>query len=112
LPWTIAARTASLARGTLVGDAIQCRYHGLRFGTTGECVHMRNGEKAPARARLRTYPIVDRFELLWIWMGEPELADPETIPDFAYLTDEKFGWFNGTLHAKANISFLSTTFWI
>ena len=95
-------RFAPLDRGKLIGDAIQCPYHGLRFGTDGQCVHMPSGAPPPPRAQLRVYPIVEKFELMWIWMGDPALADPATIPDFAFLMDEQYGWFNGTLHAKAN----------
>ena len=28
---------------------------------------------------VRSYSVVDRYNLLWIWMGEKESADPEKI---------------------------------
>ena len=95
-------RFAPLDKGTLVGDAIQCAYHGLRFSPTGACVGLPSGDQAPPRARLDSYPLIERHGLLWIWMGEAGRADPSAIPDFAFLEDPDCGWINVYLHVKAN----------
>jgi vanillate O-demethylase monooxygenase subunit len=39
------------------------------------------------QAAVRTYPLVERHALLWIWMGDPARADAAVIPDFAWLSD-------------------------
>lgn len=77
-------RFASLGFGTIVADTVQCPYHGLRFDRTGACVHNPHGDGLiPPGAKVRSYPIVERYHALWVWMGDPGLADPASIPDFS-----------------------------
>ena len=57
----------------------------LRFGTDGACVLNPHGSgRIPATLAVRSYPVVERHTMLWIWMGTDE-ADPDLIPDFSYL---------------------------
>lgn len=77
-------RFAPLSRGTLEGDNVVCGYHGLAFGPDGVCVHNPHGP-IPAKARVRAYPAHERHEAIWVWMGEPEAADPATIPDLSFI---------------------------
>jgi phenylpropionate dioxygenase-like ring-hydroxylating dioxygenase large terminal subunit len=80
-------RFAPLHMGKLLGDIIECGYHGLKFDCSGACVHNPHGDgKIPAAARVHTYPAVDRHNLLWLWNGDAELADPALIPDYSHLT--------------------------
>lgn len=95
-------RLASLDMGLRQGDVIQCRYHGLRFNAQGVCLGTPHTTDAPPRARLRVYPVVERHQILWIWMGDPELADPALIPDFSHLDHDQCGWFNGYIYVRGN----------
>ena len=66
-------RKLPLSKGSLKNDAIECGYHGLTFDGSGKCVAApTQPEQIPEKARVRSYPVVDRYRLLWIWMGEPE----------------------------------------
>ena len=80
-----AHRLAPLSAGQLVGDNIQCHYHGLQYDPSGACVKLPIGGLVPPRAKLRVYPIAERHGLLWIWMGDPAYADIHEIADFSYL---------------------------
>jgi len=83
-------RFAPLELGKVVGDAVECPYHGLQFDHTGACSLNPHADGAiPKAAKVKAYPTVERHACLWIWMGEPALADPEKIPDFSHLTDPK-----------------------
>lgn len=96
-------RSAPLHLGRILDGRIQCPYHGLQFSADGACVHnphQRDGAP-PDAARLRTYPVVEKDGLLWIWMGEPRLADPATLPDFACHTDPSLARVSGTLTIDA-----------
>jgi vanillate O-demethylase monooxygenase subunit len=45
----------------------------------------------PAGARVRHYPVVSRYGLLWIWMGDAALADPSQIFEVAHWGDPAWG---------------------
>ena len=80
-----AHRFAPMSLGKLLpGDRLQCIYHGLEYGIDGKCVKNPHGGPIPAIAKIRTYPVVERHSLIWIWMGDRD-ADPSKIPDYGCL---------------------------
>jgi phenylpropionate dioxygenase-like ring-hydroxylating dioxygenase large terminal subunit len=102
-------RFVPLSMGKRVGDTVQCGYHGLRFDATGACAEAPNDDDAQrARICVTAYPAVERYAVVWLWMGDPALATPETIPDFSYLTNrEKFAVCQGYTHIKGSYQLLS-----
>lgn len=77
-------RFAPLSLGKVCGASIQCAYHGLQFGADGVCSHNPWGDGSiPKAARVRSYPLVERDRLLWIWMGDPGQARAEDVLDLA-----------------------------
>ena len=97
-----AHRHAQLSMGRLKGDNIECRYHGLTFDPSGACVHIPWQETIPPAARVRSYPLVERYHWIWIWMGDPALADPEAIEDFHWMDDPGWRWKGETLRVNGN----------
>jgi phenylpropionate dioxygenase-like ring-hydroxylating dioxygenase large terminal subunit len=97
-----AHRHLPLSMGKLKGDILECLYHGLCFDRTGVCVKVPGQDTVPPSARVRAYPIVERNHWLWIWMGDPALADPKAITDFHWLDDPAWGAETRYLHTKAN----------
>jgi vanillate O-demethylase monooxygenase subunit len=96
-------RRLPLSMGKLVGgDILQCHYHGLRFDRTGACVRVPGQDAIPATARVKSYPVVERYHWLWIWMGDPALADPANIPDYHWLDDPNWGAKTDYLYAQCN----------
>jgi vanillate O-demethylase monooxygenase subunit len=76
-------RFAPLSRGRLIGDNVECGYHGLQFDCTGKCVRNPHGDgKIPQAATVKQFPFIERHGLLWIWIGDAKEADPERIPDY------------------------------
>ncbi len=74
-------RFAPLDKGKIIGDAIQCPYHGLRYDGDGNCVlNPHHDGHIPPRARLSSFTIAERNSALWVWMGEPEKADESLLP--------------------------------
>jgi phenylpropionate dioxygenase-like ring-hydroxylating dioxygenase large terminal subunit len=102
-------RFAPLHLGRLVGDSIECPYHGLRYDSAGNCVHSPHGDGAVLKsARLKSYPMVERFGALWIWMGAAEVADPANIPDYSFLTDAaKYTTVTGASRIEANFELIT-----
>lgn len=84
-------RKLPLSMGTVNGDLIQCGYHGLEFDCTGQCVHIPGQQKIPRRAKVRSYPVVERWGLLWLWMGEAGTADAGDIIDIPHYEDSSWG---------------------
>jgi vanillate O-demethylase monooxygenase subunit len=80
-------RAAPLHLGSLVEAGIQCGYHGLVFDANGRCVTIPGQKLIPQDAQVRSYPTVERDQLVWLWMGDPALADPAKIVDFPYHND-------------------------
>src|SRR5262245_48307638 len=97
-----AHRHLPLSMGKLIGDTLQCGYHGLRFDRTGACVRVPGQDLIPASAKVKTYPVVERYKWLWIWMGDPALADPSKIVDYHWLDDQNWGAKTDYLHAECN----------
>jgi vanillate O-demethylase monooxygenase subunit len=73
-------RAAPLSFGYPAPEGLVCGYHGLVFDPSGRCVRIPGQEHIPAAARVRAYPMVERYRLCWIWMGDPARADAATIP--------------------------------
>jgi phenylpropionate dioxygenase-like ring-hydroxylating dioxygenase large terminal subunit len=80
-------RSAPLSLGTVVDEGIQCGYHGLIIDAQGKCVKVPGQRLIPGDATVRSYPLVEKNQLLWLWTGEPALADPALIVDFPYHDD-------------------------
>ena len=81
-------RFLPLSMGKRDGDDVVCLYHGLKFDCSGQCSHNPHGNQhIPAAAKVQTFPLVERYGFLWIWMGDRELANPDQIPDFGPLVD-------------------------
>lgn len=103
-----AHRFAPLHMGRLVDDTIECAYHGLRFDCSGTCSFNPHGNgKIPPRAQVRSYPLVERYRLLWIWMGKPDRADPATIPEFDFLSDDRFQNVKGYTLAEGHYELMT-----
>lgn len=73
-------RHAALHLGEIEGDCIRCMYHGLKFDASGRCVEVPGQTRVPERALVRSYPVVERDNWLWVWMGEPARAEADLIP--------------------------------
>lgn len=97
-----AHRKAPLSKGRLVGDTLECGYHGMTFDTSGACVHMPGQRSIPAAAWVHNYPLVEKFGWVWIWMGEASAADPSLIPNFFWLDHPEWKPVGGTLHCQSN----------
>jgi phenylpropionate dioxygenase-like ring-hydroxylating dioxygenase large terminal subunit len=73
-------RAAPLSLGAHEGDGIRCSYHGIKYDGGGVCTEIPGQATIPPRARLRSYPVVERQGWIWFWPGDPGLADEAKIP--------------------------------
>jgi vanillate O-demethylase monooxygenase subunit len=95
-------RFAPLSAGTIDGGSLRCRYHGLAFDGAGRCSSNPHGP-ITGNMKVKSYPVVERFRGIWIWMGDAAKADPSKLPDLEFLESAPATAFNcGYLHSKAN----------
>ena len=101
-------RKLPLSMGRLLDDTVECGYHGLVFDCSGSCVRAPGLAHAPARAVVRSYPSVERYGLVWIWMGETEKADPSTIMQVEHWGDPAWGVNRGdAMTVRCNYQYLT-----
>jgi vanillate O-demethylase monooxygenase subunit len=84
------------------GDCVRCMYHGLVFDRDGRCIEMPAQARIPARATVRSFPVVERHRWIWVWMGDPANADLNLIPDTQWLDHPQWRSLAGYLHYDAN----------
>lgn len=95
-------RLVPLSMGRLKGDEVQCPYHGLVFNAQGRCTHMPAQETINPSARVKSFPVVERHRFLWVWPGDPTLADPDLIPDLHWNHDPAWAGDGSTIHAACD----------
>lgn len=92
-----------LSKGRLVGDDVQCGYHGLTFNCEGDCVRVPGQSNIPRTAKVRAYPVHEKYNIVWIWMGDPDLADISTIFNLPVFGETGWAAHQGdALHLKSN----------
>jgi phenylpropionate dioxygenase-like ring-hydroxylating dioxygenase large terminal subunit len=84
-------RGASLAHGKVRGDAIECPYHGWQFqGANGACTKIpslgKDG-KIPARAKVDSYPVQEKYGLVFCFLGDAPEAERVPIIDIPEWND-------------------------
>ncbi len=83
-------RFLPLHKGRLIGDDLQCGYHGMTFAPDGRCARVPGQDNLPDSAFVHRFPTHERHNIVWIWMGDPDKADPDDVFDMPQFEDE--GW--------------------
>jgi phenylpropionate dioxygenase-like ring-hydroxylating dioxygenase large terminal subunit len=82
---------------------VECAYHGLQFDGSGNCVFNPHGNGVvPRQAKVKKYPFVERYGVLWIWMGDEQRADPDAIPHYPSLDPQVWKILRGYISIAAN----------
>ena len=98
-------RCAPLSKGRVEGDALRCWYHGLLFSSAGKCLEMPGQDTAPG-FDIRAYPVVERHECVWLWTGNPALADPALVPA-GKLTENGIPFRTGVLNFDSDYQLIN-----
>ena len=88
-------RKLPLSLGRLVDDEVECGYHGLVYDFSGRCTRIPGAKHVPGIAKVRSYPAVSRYGLVWVWMGDPMRADPASIFEVEHWDDPAWGRNSG-----------------
>ncbi|MBM3606848.1 MAG: aromatic ring-hydroxylating dioxygenase subunit alpha [Alphaproteobacteria bacterium] len=74
-------RHLPLSLGAVLGEHIRCGYHGLEYDAAGKVVVIPGQLHIPSTAQVKTYRVIEKWNFIWIWMGEAALADETLIPN-------------------------------
>lgn len=99
---TCVHRGGSLGSGKLVGDCVQCPYHGWEYGGNGQCRRiptLAKDAKIPARARIDAYPVEERYGIVFAFLGDlpvnerpPMMEIPQWGQDGWGITSLVYDW--------------------
>jgi vanillate O-demethylase monooxygenase subunit len=74
-------RGVPLSMGKLIGDSLRCAYHGFEFSRAGVCTRVPSQDTITAQLAVRSYPVIEVWPYVWIWMGDPARPDESVFPD-------------------------------
>ncbi len=73
--------------GKVLGDEIQCPFHGFRFNCSGDCTATGYGTKPPPTAKLQQWTVTERNGLIFVYHSEDGGAPTWELP-----TLDTSGW--------------------
>lgn len=100
-------RALPLSHGCVFEDQVQCGYHGLVFDRHGACVKVPGQARIPSGARVASYPVVEQDQMVWIWLGDPALADPGAVPRHEIHGDPTWAWVKDRYLVQANYQLIT-----
>ena len=91
-----------LSCGTVEARGLRCGYHGLLFAADGRCVEIPGQANIPAKACVKSYPLVERDQILWVWIGAtPEAQPADEPPPYPFHGDPAYRFGGGVFHYDA-----------
>jgi len=96
----------ALHKGKVQGCHLTCGYHGWEFNSRGECVnipYLPQGQKLP-RAQARSYPVQEKYHLIWIFPGDKALADSCQPPEISEFDNPDWLMVKVTAQMQAHFS--------
>lgn len=98
-------RLAPLSMGRLVGDSIECGYHGITFDCDGRCTRV-PGEAPQAHFRATTFPLVERYGFCWIWLGDATPDEALLPAEFRFNAEPGWCPLADKIHVEADYRLL------
>lgn len=101
-------RQVKLSHGLVVGDRLECAYHGWQFDQGGLCAgvpYLAEDQKLPT-CKLRSYPVREQDGFIWVFPGDPHQAAAvplQGLPEWDHLN---YIVSVTTIDCKAHFSFL------
>jgi len=105
-------RNAPLSEGKIVDDCIVCPYHGWIYDKSGQCVSIPSEGNHPERIpnkRVESFPTIDKYGLVWIWMGEDKIPNKEPFP-MPIMNDHGWKWYYMRTEFENNVTNLVENF--
>jgi renierapurpurin 18,18'-hydroxylase len=94
-----------LHKGEVLGNCLVCPYHGWEFDPSGQCVNIPyfpQDQKLP-RANARSYPTREKYGIVWVFPGDPAIAEQHSLPEVPEFSDPD--WLMVPITGKFNAHF-------
>lgn len=91
-------RGGALSGGWMSGDCIVCPYHGWEYKADGACVKIpanQPGVAVPRKARVDSYPTVEKYGYIWSFLGDLPEAERPPLPDLPHFDNPDFKHLQG-----------------
>jgi len=98
-------RGAPLSLGTVDNGVLTCGYHGLQMGCDGRTIAM-PGQRVDRFPPNRQFAVAERYGYVWLWPGEFETANPDTIPKPAWADRDDWAVGGGMFNVKCDYRLL------
>ncbi len=99
-------RGGSLSRGACLNGRLQCPYHGWEFGSEGSVELIPSlgpDAKIPRRARVDSYPIEERYGLVWVFLGDMPESERPVLPELLAEYGDEETWRMTRLQRDWNV---------
>jgi nitrite reductase/ring-hydroxylating ferredoxin subunit len=104
-------RGASLANGQILAGRVECPYHGWQYGGAGHCVKipalglaLDEGAQIPKRARVDSYPTMEKYGWVWVFLGDLPAAERPQVPDLFPEYEMPEQWRLIPYHGEGNVN--------
>jgi len=94
-------RGAPLSLGSVCEGQLVCGYHGLAMGCDGKTVSM-PGQRVQGFPRIRAYPVAEKYGFIWVWPGDPALADTAKIHHPEWADNPEWAYGGGLYHIRCD----------
>ena len=84
--------------GTVDGDELVCPFHGWKYDGAGACTNIPYSERLNRKARLRTYPVIERNGFVLAWYHPHDAAPQWDIPVIPEIGDPAWSDFYSSTH--------------
>jgi phenylpropionate dioxygenase-like ring-hydroxylating dioxygenase large terminal subunit len=89
---------AHLAQGKVEGDSLRCLFHYWKYSPQGRCVEIPCQPSTDSVPQIRSWPVTERYGLIWIWAGA---APRQPIPFVPELAGQEIDYRLGNRFSKA-----------
>ena len=101
-----AHRQVPLSKGQVEGEAVKCCYHGWAYGRSGRCIDVPYLGKGKLPNGVKTYPCREVEGLIFVFPGDPDLAESVPLPSLARAADPAYKTRRFGERVKCHYSFM------
>ena len=94
-------RGAPLSLGRVCNGQLVCGYHGLVMSCDGHTVSM-PGHQVRTFEPIKSFAVIEQYGFVWVWPGNPQLADPAKMPVFEWFDNPKWAYGGGLYHIECD----------